>query len=182
MKPLNAPHKIEETNSFIGNSPYVITKRTRVVLRYLFVIVLFSWSSTAIAKEPEFLDYEIVCAGNSEGHYLVEVSVFVSKKKEINEETVKRCALHGVLFKGFSAKEPGCVSQRRMIDELKDSDSEFIKDLLSKDYGQYTETIGIPLQVVKQAKLYRVTTTVQVAKNQLRRDLEKAGVIRKLGL
>lgn len=180
MRPLNALHKIGK--SPIGNSPNAITKRVRVALKFLFVIVLSAWDTTAIAKAPEFWDYEIVCAGNSADYYLVEVSVFVSKKKDINEETVKRCALHGVLVKGFSAKEPGCVSQHRMIDESNNSDSELIKDLLTKGYGQYTETIGVPLQVVKQAKLYRVTTTIQVAKNQLRRDLEKAGVIRKLGL
>lgn len=149
-------------------------------MRCLILIVFISFVSVVTAKEKEALMYEISCAGNAAGYYVVEVSAYVSKKKEISDDVVKKCALHGVLFKGFSG-ENGCHSQKQLLTSYDIKHSAFIDKLISLEYGKYAETIGIPLKVIKQAKRYKVTTVIQVAKDLLRKDLEKAGIIRKLG-
>lgn len=154
---------------------------TRVVLTFLctFFFLIFGSSATmAKAKNECTWDYEIVSAGTAVGYYIVKVSAHVSNKKDIGEVSVKKCALHGVLFKGFTGDNP----QRPMLGELQDAQHQYINNLLANDYGKYAETIGIPLQVVKQGKIYKVTTVVQVAKDLLRKNLEEAGVVRKLGL
>lgn len=154
-------------------------KNTYMKFFYLFIFVVMSLSISA--KEKNTLTYEISCAGNAVGYYIVEVSAYVAKKKDINEDFVKKCALHGVLFKGFSG-ELGCGSQKPLIDRIKNKEYlTFIDNLINTDYNKYSESIGIALKVIKQKKEYKVTTTIQVAKDLLRKDLEKAGIIRKLG-
>lgn len=150
-------------------------------MRCLFLIVFVAFVSVVMAKEKEALAYEISCAGNANvGYYVVEVSAYVSKKKEINNDVVKKCALHGVLFKGFSGKD-GCHSQREILTNYDEKYSALIENLIASEYGKYVETIGVPIKVVKLNKRYKITTIVQVSKDLLRKDLEKAGIIRKLG-
>lgn len=173
-------NKSHNKKSVIENSfdnAFRWARTTRTILYTIFILILAS--STIMAKDNDMCtwNYEISCVGFSEGHYVVEVSAYVSKKKDITAETIKKCALHGVLFKGLS----GDIPQRPIIKELQDSHYSYIEELLNNSYGKYTETIGIPLQVIKQDKIYKVTTTIQVSKDLLRKDLEKAGVIRKLG-
>ena len=138
-------------------------------------------SSVSFAKGKGQLEYEISCAGNAKtGFYIVEVSAYVSKKGEIGTDIVKKCALHGVLFKGFSGSD-GCHSQKQLLTTFNETHSALINNLVASEYGKYTETIGIPLKVIKQNKRYKVTAIIQVAKDLLRKDLEESGVIRKLG-
>lgn len=150
-------------------------------MRLLFLLVAVVFASSVAAEKANQYVYEISCAGNANvGYYVVEVSAYVSKKKEINNDVVKKCALHGVLFKGFSGKD-GCHSQRQMLTNYDGKHSALIENLISSEYGKYVETIGVPVKVVKLNKRYKITTIVQVSKDLLRKDLEKAGVIRKLG-
>ena len=150
-------------------------------MRFFFLSLFIALSSISLAKEKGQLEYEISCAGNAKtGFYIVEVSAYVSKKGEIGTDVVKKCALHGVLFKGFSGSD-GCHSQKRMLTNLKEAHSALINNLVASEYGKYTETVGVPLKVIKQNKKYKVTSIIQVAKDLLRKDLEDLGVIRKLG-
>ena len=150
-------------------------------MRFFFLSFFIALSSISLAKEKGQLEYEISCAGNAKaGYYVVEVSVYVSKKGEIGTDIVKKCALHGVLFKGFSGSD-GCHSQKRMLTNFNETHSALINNLVASEYGKYTETVGIPLKVIKQNKKYKVTSIIQVAKDMLRKDLEDLGVIRKLG-
>ena len=181
MKLFDLIHYESEVKSVVGKSSYDSyrwVKNTQTILLTIFFLIL--GKSTIIAKDKNIFtwDYEISCIGISEGYYIVEVSAYVTNKKDISDEIVKKCALHGVLLKGTSGTYP----QRPVITELQDSYSQYIENLLNNGYGKYTETIGIPLKVIKQGKIYKVTTTIQVAKGLLRKDLEKDGVIRKLGL
>ena len=150
-------------------------------MRFFFLYLFVALSSISLAKERGQLEYEISCAGNAEaGYYIVEVSAYVSKKGEIGADIVKKCALHGVLFKGFSGSG-GCHSQKQMLTNFNESHSALINNLVTSEYGKYTETIGIPLKVIKQSKRYKVTTVILVAKDLLRKDLEEWGVVKKLG-
>lgn len=180
MRPFNVSHYDGKTSFAIKNSFDGSFRGVRVALTFLCAIFFLNFGgSTTMAKDKNDCtwDYEIVSSGTAVGYYIVKVTAHVSNKKDISEVPVKKCALHGVLFKGFTGDSP----QRPMIKELQESQIQYIDNLLANDYGKYTETIGIPLQVVKQGKIYKVTTVIQVAKDLLRKDLEEVGVIRKLG-
>lgn len=126
-------------------------------------------------------DYDIVGVDIAkEGYYLVEVSAMVDKKKEATIDIAKKCAIHGCLFKGFTLDR---ISQRAIISSPKDVEehTDYLNKLISEQYNVYTSSLQ-PALVVKVGKRFRVKATIAVAKEILRKDLEKAGVVRKLGL
>ena len=128
------------------------------------------------------LKYEINCAGiGQQGYYVVEVSIYVEKKKDINIENVKRCAVHGVIFKGFSG-ERGFSHQEPILSPVVESEnSDFFNAFFQKDYLYYVSDVDGTIQTMKVGKGYQVTSIVQVAKSELRKMLEQSGIIRKLG-
>ena len=123
-------------------------------------------------------DYEISGAGTgSQGTYLVNVSV-LSKRPKVSDDEIGRCAIHGVLFRGFANKE---VRQQQKplagsaMVEMKNKS--FFSDFFSSTYKNYAQVVGSSRNVVKVGKQYKVTAVVTVAKEQLRKDLQEAGVI-----
>ena len=148
-----------------------------------FVIVFFALfvSSVCYAKTDR-LDYVYTITGVSvarEGNYLVEVTVLVDKKKEANVIAAERYALLGCLYKGFVVDR---ISQKPMISgPLEKKHEEYVKNLILQDYSSFASSYS-PIHIIKVGKKYRVQATILVAKDALRQNLEKAGVIRKLGL
>jgi hypothetical protein len=127
--------------------------------------------------------YELSAAGEGKaGYYLVEVSAYVTKKKDINIELTKQCAIHGVLFKGYSGNN-GNASKPPIIEDknIEKEKSEFFKTLIFNKYGYYTTVANDFKKVIKVGKRYKITTIVQVNAAQLRKDLEKENIIRSLG-
>lgn len=151
-------------------------------LKLLLTLLLTCCASVFCHAKSDSLDYEYNISGVSiakEGNYLVEVSVLVDKKKEADIKIVKQYALLGCLYKGFIVDR---ISQKPLITSSIDGkDREYIRKIILQEYNAYTDS-SYPLQIVKVGKKYRVTTIILVAKDALRKNLEEAGVIRKLGL
>lgn len=151
-------------------------------LKYLLVIIFtIGISGFCYAKTNDFsCEYNIV--GESvarEGSYIVNVSVIVKKKNEATSETVKQYALLGCLYKGFIVDR---ISQKPMItNSLETKEQMHIQNLILNQYGTFTDLIS-SLQIIKVGKKYRVSAVILVAKDALRQNLEKEGIIRKLGL
>lgn len=147
------------------------------------LILLFLISLGGYAAGP--LEYEIVGTGSgTQGTYLVKVYV-VSKKNKPDADLLKKCAVHGVLFKGFSSQESR-VSQKALagstLAEQEHSDffEPFFKD--GGGYQNYADMVTAQYDIVKMdKKQYRIGATFSVSKDRLRKDLEKAGVIKRLG-
>ena len=57
----------------------------------------------------------------------------------------------------------------------------YFEKLINEQFNTYTNSTH-PIQIVKVGKRFRVKAIVVVAKESLRKDLEKAGIVRKLGL
>ncbi len=152
--------------------------RIRLILLTLIAILL---PDACHAKKAN-LNYDYTISGHAiakEGYYLVEVSALVDKKKAANIETVKQCALLGCLYKGFAVDR---ISQKPILSKtLDDKEEEFVQKLILQDYNTYTSST-YPLQIVKVGKKYRVSSIILVSKDILRKDLESAGIVRKLGL
>lgn len=152
----------------------------------IFATLLLFVSMPTSAKEPvkaKPLTYEIQCAGSgTQGYYLVEVSTYVDKANQISEDVVMKCAVHGVLFRGFTGGQ-GCTSQRPLTGSAmqEQQHEEFYKSFFdNRSYVNYASFVSGSMKTTRVGKQYKVAGTVSVAKDQLRRDLEKAGMIRGL--
>lgn len=152
-------------------------------LKYCLTFVLFFLSSLMFAAEP--LEYEIVGAGSgTQGTYLVKVYV-ISKKNKPDADLLKKCAVHGVLFRGFAGTNSRMRQKALAGGPLAEQQhSDFFGPFFSDDgaYRNYADMVTSQYEVVKVAKKqYRIGTTISVQKDQLRKDLEQAGVIKSLG-
>ena len=152
----------------------------------VIAVMLCLFTVSADAKEPvksKPLTYEIQCAGSgTQGYYLVEVSTYVDKPKQVSEDIVMKCAVHGVLFRGFTGGQ-GCTSQRPLAGSAmqEQQHSEFYDSFFAnRSYVNYASFVSGSMKTSRVDKQYKVTGTVSVAKDQLRKDLEKAGMIRGL--
>lgn len=134
---------------------------------------------------PNAFTYDIKCGGSgTQGYYIVEVSAYVNKKNQIGQEIVRKCAVHGVLFKGFNGGQ-GCSSQRPLVANamIETQKSEFFQPFFEEGggYGTYATMVNGSIQTQKVGKQFKVTAIVSVAKDQLRKDLEQVGIIKGLG-
>lgn len=94
---------------------------------------------------------------------------------------IRKCAVHGVIFSGFSG-EYGCRAQKGMLNATQEQQhADFFNAFFKNDYLRFASAVDPSLSTVKVGKGYAVTATIQVAKDELRETLEKAGIIRKLG-
>lgn len=150
------------------------------------LILLFCSLCTlsTIAKKDIPLKYDIVCAGSgSQGTYLVEVSVYV-EKPNTNIDLIKKAAVHGVIFRGFTGAQ-GCTSQRPIIRETTAAQQhgDYFQAFFQPNgqFISYATLIDGSTQTTKiDKKAYRMTAVVSVAKDQLRKALEDAGIIKNL--
>lgn len=156
-------------------------KRWTIYLLLLLFAVLPTPTNAKDNDKP--LVYEMSCGGSAnQGFYLVKVRAVVDRK-DIGDNILKRCAIHGVLFRGYPGGG-GCVSQPPMAGSamVEQQYSDFFVPFFRKGGGceAYATLIEGSMQVVRQRKQYVVTGIISVAKDQLRKDLEAAGVVKRL--
>ncbi|MBU0764849.1 MAG: hypothetical protein KJ607_08445 [Bacteroidetes bacterium] len=132
--------------------------------------------------------YEIeAVATGGEGSYLIKVWSY-SKKPEIAIEQAKKNAVHGVIFKGFAAIQ-GVPGQKPLAQDpnVEMEKAEFFDSFFS-DGGKYMKFVSVSNDGavaaedrMKIGKEYKVGVVVTVMKDNLRKDLEAAGIIKGLG-
>ncbi len=134
-------------------------------------------------KDTQQFRYDIECAGNAvQGTYLVKVWSY-SKKANIAENQCRKNAVHGIIFKGYGGSQ-GCVSQRPMANMpgVETQYKEYFDSFFAEggEYQKYASIIEGSTEVVKVGKEYKVGKIVSVRKDELRRALEAAGIIKGL--
>lgn len=149
----------------------------------LLSTVAFAASKKKAASDTQNFRYEISCAGNgATGTYLVRVSSY-SKKQHVAADSNVRNAVHGVIFKGYGAGD-GCVAQKPLL-RTPGAEVEYIDYFTTffdtHEYQKYASAIPGTMETTKVGKEYRVTQTVCVRKDDLRKALEAAGVLKGLG-
>lgn len=146
---------------------------------FFFVLAIVLLSLNLFSQEWH---YEITCAGTGiQGTYLVEVTSY-GKTVDAALAQMKKDAIHGVLFRGLTGK----CTQKPLTGraEVENEHKVFFDKFFGKsgDYAQYVvDDPNVAMVPVKIGKQYKVTKVVSVKKDMLRRDLEKAGIIKALG-
>lgn len=149
----------------------------------LFFLMLFAIVGICDAKKNAAIKdvtYEIVSAGTgAQGTYLVTITVVTGDKK-LEDDVVKACAVHGVLFKGFVSND-NRQHQRPLAGSatVEADHADFYDNFFSdpSSYGRYADIVTGSRKVIKSGKKYKVTNTVTVYKDQLKKDLENAGAV-----
>ncbi len=132
--------------------------------------------------------YEIECVGiGKPGTKVIKVWSY-SKNAKVATGQAKKNAVHGMVFQGYSGGGQGCTSQKALVADpsIEHQKKEFFEEFFA-DGGKYMkyvshsgdatpEVIGVKLKGYK----YKVGVTVTVNTNDLRKDLEAAGIIRGL--
>ena len=139
--------------------------------------------------EPEY-NYELSLAKDniaSTGSFKVfKVYSYARKRDAITQEVNMRNAIHGLLFKGLAAADVGTQGEfPAMVPDGYESHREYFD--LFFDSGEYQQFIQLTSKgamqagdVVKVGKEYKVGVVVSVQKDNLRKALEQAGVIKGL--
>ncbi len=165
-------------NTLIKNT----TMKIKVLLLLAVAALLCHTPLQAAGNEP--IKYDIASAGSGvQGTYLVKVWVY-SKTGKVTDEQLKYAAVHGCIFRGFSGGQ-GMPSQRAIATSptVEQDHADYFKAFFEDEntYLQYASVVGASYERVKlQKKGYKVGAVVQVNKDQLRRDLEKAGIVKGL--
>lgn len=152
------------------------------VLKLAFLILFLC--STAKIYAGGVLNYEIVGAGvGTQGTYLVKVwVVFKKNKPDIN--LIKKCAVHGVLFRGF-VNEDKRGGQKALAGSptVEQANEAYFKKFFEDEggYRNYVTMVSDNYEVVKtKKKEYRIGSTLTISSEQLRKQLVNDGIIRGL--
>jgi ribosomal protein L21E len=165
----------------------------RLVKLFGFVAViscLISGCATQkIEKETHQFRYELEAAGvGAQGTYQIKVWTY-STRVNLAIEQAKKNAVHGVIFKGFQGKTGIVAGQKPMVADasIENTRSDYFKAFF-EDGGGYQRFVSLvnngAIAVgdrIKVGKEYKIGVVVSVNKDDLRKELENQGIIKKLG-
>ncbi|MCD7714400.1 MAG: hypothetical protein LUI08_05705 [Prevotella sp.] len=155
----------------------------KIISNLLLLIAFVAPLNAANAKDAPEYQYSIQSSGSGQqGYWVVEVTVYVTKKGDINNAVLQKCAVHGALFKGVAPGQSGSPQKPLCSSAAAETQySDFFEAFFKEDYKTYADVVAGTLATTKVKKGYEVTATVQIAKDNLRKTMEQAGIIRKLG-
>jgi hypothetical protein len=167
-----------------------ILKQTSILLIMMlgFSVAVNAQAKKKANKDTEEWRYEIECVSvGASGSYLIKVWSY-SKKPDIAINQAKKNAVHGIIFKGFTGKGAGCTQKPLAGSPALEEEKEtFFKDFFA-DGGKYMKFVTVSGDGsvaagdrLKIGKEYKIGVVVSVYKDELRKDLEAAGVIKSLG-
>lgn len=141
-------------------------------------------------EDTESWRYEIEAVKTgTQGTYLIKVWSY-SKKPELAIEQAKKNAVHGIIFQGFAGKQ-GVPGQKPLANNsnLEFEKADFFKNFFSDTEGRYMKFVSLTTDGSVSAqdrlkidkKTYKIGVVVSINVSLLRKDLEDAGIISKLG-
>lgn len=146
------------------------------ILKVMFLLIV----TGVFAKSEKMPQYDITGAGSgTEGTILVKVYVY---GKKVSDQDLKRAAVHGVVFRGCSGDESGARQPAMASPTAEADNAEFCQKFFASD-GQCQSFVSIingSYDHVKTQNGYKLGAILQVNKTALRKELEKAGVVRSL--
>ena len=127
-------------------------------------------------------EYTIEGAGTGvQGTYLVKVTMMAKKANTVTDQDLLRCAIHGILFRGFTSTENRQHQRPLTGSALNEQQyADFYNGFFQQSYQQYGQAVSSSRSVMKVGKEYKITSVVSVTKDQLRKDLTQQGVLKGL--
>lgn len=144
------------------------------------LIVCLLMALGAMAKGDKMPQYDITGAGSgTEGTLLVKVYVYA---KSVKDEDLKRAAVHGVVFRGCSGNASGARQPAMASPTVESENAVFCEEFFAVDGScqNYATVVAGSYDRVKTPKGYKTGAILQVDKTSLRKELEKAGIVRSL--
>lgn len=148
--------------------------------KLICLCLLFLTAMSAMAKGDKMPQYDITGAGSgAEGTILVRVYVYGGR---VSDNQLKRAAVHGVVFRGCSGNESGARQPAMAPATAETDNAAFCSEFFAPDgpCQNFASIITGSYERVKTQKGYKLGATLQVDKTSLRKELEKAGVVRTL--
>ncbi len=167
-----------------------VLKKTIVLVLFIlgFTIAVNAQSRKKVEKDTKEWRYEIEAVNvGVQGTYLIKAWTY-SKKPDVAIEQAKKNAVHGIIFKGFAGKR-GIPGQKPLVSNvnLEEEKVDFFKPFF-KDGGKYMKFVTISNDGnigagdrLKIGKEYKIGVLVSVNISELRKDLEEAGIVKRLG-
>ena len=168
-----------------------INQHVRYMRKILFSLLAVALCVPAFAglrqkqadRDTNQFRYEIECAGNAiQGTYLVKVWSY-SKKAAVAENQCRKNAVHGVIFKGYGGSS-SCVPQRALANQpgIETQFEEYFKSFFADggEFQKYASIVEGTTETTKVGKEYKIGCVVSVRKDDLRKALEAAGIVRGL--
>lgn len=156
------------------------------VIKLIFLcVMMFSVSVLSAKEKPEespLRNYTIENAGRpaGQGSYMVKVTV-TTKDKKLSDQEIGKCAVHGVLFKGFSGANYHTEKPLAKSASVEAEHQEYFDSFFSSTRpSTYVNALPSTRQVTKSGKYYVISEVVEVQKDLLRKDLQQAGILRSL--
>jgi len=148
------------------------------------IVVLFTTTRTIAQSDPANYNYEVQFLRTGlEGTELFKVYSYCKKEKDCFEYA-KMDAVKAIIFKGI----PGSGMQRPMVTEVgaEDKYRDYFKEFF-KEGGKYLNYVSISNDGsisdedrMKVGKKLKIGVIVSVQKANLRKELEAAGIAKKL--
>ncbi len=159
-----------------------ILSKISLLLTVFFLFGAFEMSAKDKEDESPLRNYTIEGAGRTagQGSYMVKVTV-TTKNKNLPDRDISKCAVHGVLFQGFSGDNHHTEKPLARSASAEAEHKEFFDSFFSSSRAaQYANPVQSTRQVTKSGKEYVITEIVEVQKDLLKKDLQDAGVLRSL--
>lgn len=148
----------------------------------------------ALAKKTDYNDeglvpeYQVEGAGStSDNSQLVRVYI-LSKKKNVTDDQLGRCAVHAVLFRDIDDVTNagyGSVASKKAIMRTPAAEAQYIDFFepffRNGDCNKYVQLVSNSRRVVKVGKQYKTSAEVKVNTAQLKKDLKSQGMVKDLG-
>ena len=137
-------------------------------------------------QDTERFRYDIEYCQNTDGFVLVKVWSY-SKKADLAVAQARKNAVHGVLFRGYTATDNNYSSMGPIVKDpsIESTKADFFEAFFDDETGSYMRyapsIIESSKQVVKFGKEYKAGVVVTVNHTMLRKHLEEAGIIKRFG-
>ena len=164
--------------------------------KYIFILILLfsisasaQWKKNKANKDTKIWRYDLECEGIAkQGSKLVKVWSYSKNPKHAISSAMKN-AVHGIIFKGYAGGGRGCTSINPLIkDASLEKTHQVFFDAFFAEGGEYLKYVsaatdgriapGDRLKISKRE--YKIGVIVNVQYAQLRKRLEKEGIIKGL--
>lgn len=162
--------------------------KTTIKLKAFIVASILSavFSTCCLAAEYQENKYkfEIEAAGVGANETFLYRIVCDTKSPQTAADDASECAVYGVIFRGCaaSAENPAQTPLLKSESLSKEQIAYFDDFFAKKQFKQYIAAVAKNnIKIIKTKKGYKAEVIVSVNKRKLRRDLESAGIVDKLG-